>query len=172
MVKTNVPDRRADFRYHTLLEERDVYVASMAISYTRVTLLLFQLISSLYYAIHLVGTDVFISSRLRRYVMHGAEPDSCSTKGLTGSIAQLTDPLSSAVATLGQDVQGYGETSTSAAKPPGTEFVESPTIVETPTAISSVDGVHLSGHEARAFPGMFSGGLRSGSGSLRKDGGT
>lgn len=24
MVKTNVPDRRADFRYHTLLEERDV----------------------------------------------------------------------------------------------------------------------------------------------------
>jgi AMP deaminase len=172
MVKTNVPDRRADFRYHTLLEERDVYVASMAISYTRVTLLLFQLISSLYYAIHLVGTDVFISSRLRRYVMHGAEPDSCSTKGLTGSIAQLTDPLSSAVATMGQDVQGYGETSTSAAKPPGTEFVESPTIVETPTAISSVDGVHLSGHEARAFPGMFSGGLRSGSGSLRKDGGT
>ena len=104
--------------------------------------------------------------------MHGMEQESPSAKTLSGSIGQHTDPIGSTVPNQCNDIQGYNETSSSAAKPHETGFVDSPTVMEPPTGGSSVDGTHLSGHEARAFPGMFSGGSRSGSGSLRKDDGT
>ena len=58
-----------------------------------------------------------------------------------------------------------------AAVPTSGTIVESPESVHSPhnTALSNEYGAHLSGHEARAFPGIFTTTRTNRSGSVRKD---
>ncbi|KAG9253538.1 uncharacterized protein F5Z01DRAFT_657463 [Emericellopsis atlantica] len=114
MVKTNVPDRRDEFRYHTLLQERDV---------------------------------------LRQYVNHGQE---------TAVPPSTSGPESNTNGgTPAKGFQTPADAPTNGA-PSGT--VEDPQSVQ---ANHNDYGAHLSGNEARAFPGVFTRGNRTG--SLRKD---
>jgi len=125
MVNTNVPDRRVEFRLHTLLEERDV---------------------------------------LRRYVMHDPNQASSSTAAPSTTAAPEYNNNSARPTNVSTDVS------------PGSKpIMESPQALHPAaqgSAYSTEYGAHhLSGHEARAFPGVYTrGGSRSG--SVRKDDGT
>lgn len=122
MVKTNVPDRRADFRYQTLLEEREV---------------------------------------LRRYVMHGQDQESAAMKSSTISL-QTTEPDGVAGTSQANQTSGADEEVSSSVGGLHTGVVESPTSINpTGSAPHTAEGMLLSGHEARAFPGIFSRSLQN-----------
>lgn len=120
MVKTNVPDRREDFRYRTLLEERDV---------------------------------------LEQYVNHKAST--------VGAPSGTSAPNNTSSAAQSSSLKSNDHSSSSLYMPSSATGIVEPSQGSSREGQYMTEGTHLSGHEARAFPGIYT--RESRSSSIRKD---